>query len=123
MFALPRGIDGGATRTRQSLDARGIVEEDRTVRDGFDYRPVIVEPLQAEDDGTVGSAIQERMHGFPECGQVWVGHAAPGDLYIGDTLLAHHFIEDQQHLRVDDPTNQQFAQQPAPREKMDQVVE
>ena len=84
---------------------------------------MVVESLQAKDDSSSRRAIQKPLHGLPERGQVWVGDAAPRNLYIGDTLLADHFIEDQQHLRVDDPADQQSAQQAAPREEMDQVVE
>ena len=123
MLTFPRGVDGGTSRTRKAFDARGIVEEDGTVRDGFDHCPMVVESLQAKDDGASRRAIQKPLHGFPERGQVWVGDAAPRNLYIRDALLAHHFIEDQQHLCVDDPTDQQIAQQPASREEMDQVIE
>jgi len=106
VFALPRGVDRCATVARQAFDARGVVEEDRTVRDGFDDRPVIVVTLQAEDDGSSRRTVQKCLHGFPEFGQIRVGDAAPGDLHIGNTLLTHHFIEDQQHLRVDDAADQ-----------------
>lgn len=123
MLALPRGIDGGTAVARQAFDLGRIVQKNGTARDGFDHRPVIVIALQAKDDGASGRTIQKILHRVPEGGQVGVRHTAPWDFHAGDTLLADHFIEDEQHLYVDDAADEQFAQQPAPREKMDQVVE
>ena len=123
MFALPRGVDGGTAGARQAFDLGRIVEEDGALGDGLYHCPVVVVALQAEDNGAPRRAVQKIPHGFPECGQVWVGDAAPGDFHVGDALLAHHLVEDRQHLGVDDAADQQFSQQPAPREEVDQVVE
>ena len=84
---------------------------------------MVVIALQTQDNGTPGRAIQKVLHRLPKGGQVWVKHTAPGNLDIRDALSAHHFIKDQQHLGVDNAAEQQFLQQPAPREEMDQVIE
>ena len=123
MFAFPCGIESGAARTRQAFDLGGIIEKDGTICDGFDHRPMVVIALQTQDNGTPGRAIQKVLHRLPKGGQVWVKHTAPGNLDIRDALSAHHFIKDQQHLGVDNAAEQQFLQQPAPREEMDQVIE
>ena len=84
---------------------------------------MVVIALQAEDDGASGRAIEKSLHGFPKGGQIGVWHAAPGDLDAGDSLFAHHFIENQKHLGVDNTADQQLAQHPASRKEVDEVVE
>lgn len=84
---------------------------------------MVVESLQSQDDGASGSSIQKGLHRDPEGGQVRVGDAAPGDLDARNAMFSDHFIEDQQHLGVDNASDQHLAEQLPPREEMDQIVE
>ena len=123
MFADIRRVHGGTACARQAFDESGIVQEDGFISDGFDHRPVVMEALQAQNNGSPGSPIQKGLHRDPESGQVWVGNTAPGDFHARNTLFSDYLVEDQQHLGMDDAADQHLAEQPAPRKEMNQIVE
>lgn len=123
MLTFVGGVDRGAIGTRQAFDLGRIVQVNGTAGNGLDHRPVLVVALHAENNGTPRCAVQKILQGLPERGQGRVGNTAPGDLYAGNTLFTDHFIKDHEHLGMVDAADQEFAQQPAPREEMDQVIE
>ena len=123
MLTFVGGVDRGAIWTRQAFDLGRIVQVNGTAGNGLDHRPVLVVALHAQDDCARRCAVQKILQGLPERGQGRVGNTAPGHLYAGDALFADHFIKDHEHLGMVDAADQEFAQQPAPREEMDQVIE